>query len=201
MKSWAEEIQAGMELTWGSLVQRIGKDLQRASPGPDNAPFLIGNAAEPLPMRDSRPLAYWRLDRLRAPTALPSSAVDMYRSRKWPNARRVIARDDAAAGRFQTAAHALKSVAHETNDPRNWLQGARAQVAANQLDDALLSLQALTRAEAWPAETTRASEAVRTLAEARPRALLVGIGQYRDRKIPAAEGVDADLALMPPSPD
>ena len=72
----------------------------------------------------------------------------------------------------------------------------RAQVAARQFGDALLSLQALASTDTWPAETARASGAVRSLAEARPRALLIGIDQYRDRDIPGAEGVDADLTSM-----
>lgn len=55
VKSWAEEIQAGMELTWGNLVRRIRKDPRRTFPRTDNAPFLIGNAAEPLPNGGSRP--------------------------------------------------------------------------------------------------------------------------------------------------
>ena len=153
VKAWGEEIQAGVEQTWGSLFQGIRKDLQQAVPGANPAPFMVGDEAEPLPKGRFPAPDLWRLDRLRRASAPPSSVVAMCARKKWPNGRRVIARSDQAAGRFQSGS-ACPEVGRPGDRRSMDVAGPRAQVAARRFGDALLSLEAfnaLTPTISWPA--------------------------------------------------
>jgi hypothetical protein len=62
------------------------------------------------------------------------------------------------------------------------------------LVEALAAVDAIPAAERWNASTTAAAGAVRSLQDARPRALLIGIGSHAEPDIPTVEGMERDVA-------
>jgi uncharacterized caspase-like protein len=185
------------DLTYAELIAGTTERLRGRV---QQVPVLLGDPSAPVlqgvfPARD-----LWRLARVRGGASpLPSRTVRACEKKPWVQGRRLLARRFAAGEQFGEALEILQEIAATENDAGTWLELAEVAAAAGRFDNALKALtglRALPEAQRWGAETTPAARAVRALRDARPRALLVGIGADARRRTRSAPRAGRALTAM-----
>jgi uncharacterized caspase-like protein len=180
-------------LTYGLLVDETARRLQE---GYDQTPLLIGNRGAHV-LGPTFPANVWRLTRLRAFSRLDgrSCAALLDALNAYPLATWAIGRCQSQHGMAADAVRTLELARDRLGSGRPLLELdlAGALLATGRTQQAAEVLTRCAALPGAPAEVlTRANRAVETLAVSRGKALVVGIDDYSEPKLPVVRGAVAD---------